>query len=411
MNKFFKALSMVLLALCTGVFSSVAYGRADVPDEFSVMRTDTLRLEWPYELLISQEQARAAASFEEGGSGSAEHTARVVTLGAVPVKDVTVRVTKRKYVNVGGDVFGIKLYTKGVIVVGLDEVVTKSGGSSPAQSAGIKKGDVITHANSVELDSADKLAQLVEASNGKPLTLRVLRNSESHTATLTPVMATDGKFKVGLWVRDSSAGIGTVTFFDSENGIFAGLGHAVCDIDTGEIMPLSQGEAVEASIVGCYRGTSGSPGELCGTFTDKRIGPLLVNNSSGVFGKMHGYTASHAQMPVAIENEVKTGKAQIIATIDKNGPEYYDIEITKIYSAVDSTNRNMVIKVTDGKLIDRTGGIVQGMSGSPIIQNSMLVGAVTHVFINDPTQGYAIFADKMLETIDTDVSLAIKNTS
>lgn len=126
MNKFFKALSMVLLALCTGVFSSVAYGRADVPDEFSVMRTDTLRLEWPYELLISQEQARAAASFEEGGSGSAEHTARVVTLGAVPVKDVTVRVTKRKYVNVGGDVFGIKLYTKGVIVVGLDEVDRKS---------------------------------------------------------------------------------------------------------------------------------------------------------------------------------------------------------------------------------------------------------------------------------------------
>lgn len=411
MTKFFKALSAALLALCTGVFTLVVNGMAQVPDELSVMSTDTLELDWPYELCTSQGQAKAAANFEQSGCGSVEHKARVVTLGAVPVKDVAVRVTKRKYVNIGGDVFGIKLYTKGVIAVGIDEVITEGGCVGPAHSAGIKKGDVITHADSVELDSADKLAQLVEQSNGKPLTLRVMRNSESHTAVLTPVRAEDGRYKAGLWVRDSSAGIGTVTFFDSENGIFAGLGHAVCDIDTGEIMPLSQGEAVEASIVGCYPGTSGSPGELCGTFTDKRIGSLLVNSHSGVFGEMLGYTASTAQLPVAIENEVKTGKAQIIATIDKNGPEYYDVEITRIYSAVDSTNRNMVIKVTDSELIDKTGGIVQGMSGSPIIQNSMLVGAVTHVFINDPTQGYAIFADKMLEAIDTNDSLAIKNAS
>ena len=411
MRIFFKSLSLVLLALCVGVFSAVAYGTADIPDEFNITASDTVELEAPFGIRTQYEMARTAATLGEG-DGCGEHKAQVVALGAFPVKTVTVNVTKRKYVNVGGDVFGIKLYTQGVIVVGIEGVTTNSGSSSPGENAGVKKGDVIVSVNSEALNSAEKLAQMVEASKGKPLLLELMRGKAKHRLSLTPLLAADGKYKAGLWVRDSSAGIGTITFSSGEGGVFAGLGHAVCDIDTGEIMPLSQGEAVMAQVVGCYRGAPGNPGELCGTFTKDVIGSLVANNPAGVFGIADNASpAKGAQLPVALENEIKTGKAQIIATVDENGPQYYDIEITKIYSSVDSTNRNMVVKVTDSVLLEKTGGIVQGMSGSPIIQNSMLVGAVTHVFINDPTQGYAIFAGKMLAAIDSIQSSPLKKAS
>ena len=204
----------------------------------------------------------------------------------------------------------------------------------------------------------------------------------------------DSKFKAGLWVRDSSAGIGTVTFYDRKNGIFAGLGHAVCDVDTGEELPISGGDAVNAAVKGCYKGKDGSPGELCGVFAPGEIGELYENCGIGVYGAFSELPKT-GEMPVAIVDEVKTGKAQIISTVDADGPQYYDIEITKIYTK--SGQRNMIIEVRDKRLIEKTGGIVQGMSGSPIVQNGMLVGAVTHVFINDPLKGYAIFAQTMAE--------------
>lgn len=411
MKNFFKSLSLVLLALSVGVFSAVAYGTADLPNEFNITASDTVELQAPFNIKHTDAKVRTAATLGEGAA-CGEHEAKIIVLGAFPVKTVTVNVTKRKYVNVGGNVFGIKLYTQGVIVIGIEGVTTNSGSSSPGEKAGVKKGDVIVKVNSQALSSAEKLAQMVESSAGKPLKLEIVRGDSKHTLSLTPLLAADGKYKAGLWVRDSSAGIGTTTFIDAENGIFAGLGHAVCDIDTGEIMPLSQGEAVQAKIVGCYRGTPGNPGELCGTFTQNQIGSLVVNNSSGVFGIVNSPQRDMGvQLPVALESEIKTGAAQIIATVDENGPQYYDIEITKIYSSVDSTNRNMVIKVTDSDLLEKTGGIVQGMSGTPIIQNSMFVGAVTHVFINDPTQGYAIFAGKMMETLDSIQQTRMKKAS
>ncbi|MCQ2474518.1 MAG: SpoIVB peptidase [Clostridia bacterium] len=307
--------------------------------------------------------------------------------------------SKRRYVGLGGDVFGIKMYTEGIIVIGIDSVTTAIGKASPAEKAGIRNGDIITHINSEKISSALEMTEMLEKSNGREMTLTIKRNDSVMELKLIPVLSSAGKYKAGIWVRDSSAGIGTITFYDDERASFAGLGHGVCDIDTGRIMPLSDGQAVTAKVNGYYKSSAGNPGELCGIFSDESLGSLRANLESGIFGTLD-YPSAAKRIPVALESEVCEGKAQIVATIDSSGPQYYDIEIVKVYPSSDRSTRNMIIKVTDSGLIEKTGGIVQGMSGSPIIQNSMLVGAVTHVFVNEPSQGYGIFASRMADALD-----------
>ncbi len=399
MGKSFKILSAICAVFCTVVLTAVAYGTLRIPDRFNVTSTESVLHGMFYDVRFETVGPVVKASSGDSDNVSEEYTVTVVALKIFPVKDARLAVAKRQYVIAGGNIFGVKLYTEGVIVVGLDDVATKSGNVSPAAEAGLKAGDVIVSVNGEKLDSTDEFSRLVEASSGKAMTLSVIREGKKKTLSLTPaVNKSDSKPKAGIWVRDSSAGIGTITFIDPQTGVFGGLGHAVCDVDTGKLMPLSQGEAVEATVNGCYRGSAGHPGELCGTFSKKVMGALLENTQAGIFGTAENPDKTAPTVPVAVKSEVHTGYAQIIATVDENGPQYYDIEITKIYTAGDSGFRNMSVRVTDERLIRLTGGIVQGMSGSPIIQDSMLAGAVTHVFVNDPTQGYAIFAENMLDT-------------
>ena len=284
------------------------------------------------------------------------------------------------------------------MIIRIDGVTTSSGNVSPGKAAGLKEGDMIISVDGVDVYRNRELSAIFASSGGKTLKLEIERDSKKKEINFTPVLCSeDSTYKGGLWIRDSTAGIGTVTWYDRTNGIFAGLGHAVCDADTGEIMPLSGGDAVEAEIKGCYKGTNGSAGELCGVFSSGSIGSLYINGETGVYGIMDSFDADDKVVPVALRQEVKTGAAQIICTVDDTGAEYYNIEIKKIFDGTDN-QRNMVIKVTDPVLLKKTGGIVQGMSGSPILQNGMLVGAVTHVFVDDPTEGYAIFAQNMTET-------------
>lgn len=395
MKRFFKALSFFLFVLCIPIFSAVVYGVSELPDEVSIGESETVDFGSVY-----SEEKREPVRSVSVGCGDFEYNSKIMALKVVPVKDIKVNVTKRRFVSPGGDIFGIKLYTKGVIVVSIDSVTTASGNSDPAMAAGIKCGDIITTINSEAATSAQQMTDAVEKSGGNPLQLRIDRNGEIIDATLTPVMSVNGKYKAGLWVRDSSAGIGTVTFYDDAAGMFAGLGHGVCDVDTGKIMPLNNGEAVRAKVNGFYKSSAGNPGELCGVFSDVALGSLRVNHEMGVYGGLL-QPSGKKLMPVALESEIRLGKAQMITTIDDSGPQYYDIEITKIYPSSDLSVRNMIIQVTDPVLLEKTGGIVQGMSGSPIVQNSMLVGAVTHVFVNSPEKGYAIFAQRMLGTMDT----------
>lgn len=391
MKRFFKNLTVGFAVYCVLIFSVVGYGASSLPDEYTVADNGKIELGNVYSVYTDVSDSAAVST------GQSEYTAEIKALGTIPVKDIKVSFTRRQYVNLGGNIIGIKMYTDGVIVVNVDKVSVKKGSVTPGTDAGLREGDIITAVENTPVNSSKEFSAMIEKSQGKALQLSVLRGTREYSMQMTPALSTSGKYKAGIWVRDSSAGVGTVTYTVPDGG-FVALGHAVCDVDTGELMPLSQGEAVEAGIKGIYKGSSDLPGELCGMFTGVSVGRLTGNFSTGIYGKFDDEEYLKGKtVAVARPQEIKEGKAQILCTVDESGPQYYDIEITRLYSPSDTANRNMVIKVTDERLIEKTGGIVQGMSGSPIIQNSMLAGAVTHVFISDPTQGYGVFATNMLE--------------
>ena len=391
MCRCFRVLSVICFFVAGAVLVFVMIGYARIPDEMTVSEFDRISVGKTYVCRTLSQNSGMTADKNE-------YVTSVKLFNIFPVKDARVTVTQRSYVVPGGNVFGIRLYTRGVMVIRIDRVTTRSGNRSPGREAGLKEGDMILSVDGASITRNTELSSVFASSGGRTLEMKIERNGEEKTLKFTPVPADDGTFKGGLWIRDSTAGIGTVTWYNRSNGIFAGLGHAVCDVDTGEIMPLSGGDAVEAEVKGCYRGKSGSAGELCGVFTSGTIGELYLNGYTGVYGIMNSFDKDSSVLPVALKQEVRTGAAQIICTVDENGPRYYDAEITKVYEDTSDHQRNLTIKITDEALIEKTGGIVQGMSGSPIVQNGMLVGAVTHVFVDDPTEGYGILAENMLDT-------------
>lgn len=325
-------------------------------------------------------------------------------LGLINIKPVSVQVVDRRVVALCGTPFGIKMVTDGVMVVGTGAVTDcNSRAVSPAQTAGIQEGDIILSINGEKISSKKQLTKLVESSAGQPLSLVVRRGEQLTSLHLSPVRSSlDNSYHLGLWVRDSSAGIGTMTFYDPNNGCFAGLGHAICDVDTGQLMPLSQGEIVEASIIGVHAGKSGSPGQLQGAFVANRsIGSLYTNSYNGVYGRLMNQPVDAQTIPMAQCQEVRQGPVQILTTVSGQKPQLFDACIEKLSLSQDEPTKNMVLRITDPDLLELSGGIVQGMSGSPIIQDGMLVGAVTHVFVNDPTRGYGIFAENMDNTLLT----------
>ena len=325
-------------------------------------------------------------------------------LGLINIKPVSVQVVDRRVVALCGTPFGIKMVTDGVMVVGTGAVTDcNSRAVSPAQTAGIQEGDIILSINGEKISSKKQLTKLVESSAGQPLSLVVRRGEQLTSLHLSPVRSSlDNSYHLGLWVRDSSAGIGTMTFYDPNNGCFAGLGHAICDVDTGQLMPLSQGEIVEASIIGVHAGKSGSPGQLQGAFVANRsIGSLYTNSYNGVYGRLMNQPVDAQTIPMAQCQEVRQGPVKILTTVPGQKPQLFDACIEKISLSQDEPTKNMVLRITDPDLLELSGGIVQGMSGSPIIQDGMLVGAVTHVFVNDPTRGYGIFAENMDNTLLT----------
>lgn len=414
MKKFFKAVTLLSAACAALVFGLLGVAEQTVPDELYVAQG---HMPWVGRLCVaapkepaSQVQLHLANA---APAQAQEYDVEVKLLNLFPVKSSHVTVTQRSYVIPGGTAFGLRLYTNGVVIVGMDPVETKEGSVNPAKEAGLKEGDVLISVDGHPVSRNEEVSQIFKGCGGNALTLRIRRGAEEMEVKFQPACsASDGKFRAGLWIRDSSAGVGTLTFYDPESRVFAGLGHAICDVDTGEEMPLLAGDIVEAHINGCYKGSKGAAGELCGVFGSKVMGTLTVNGNTGVYGFMNSTSALTGKpVPVALRQEVKTGPAQIISTVEGDTPRYYDVEITKIYSGSGDQGKNMIVEVTDPELIEKTGGIVQGMSGSPILQNGMLVGAVTHVFVNNPLQGYAIFADTMLETAENTASQPEKKAS
>jgi stage IV sporulation protein B len=324
-------------------------------------------------------------------------------LGLIPLKSVTVKSVPEISLYPGGISVGVKLNTKGVLVVALSDIETSNGkGVSPAAQCGINIGDSIVKINNKYIDNSEMLVREINANDGSDIEVVIDRKGEEIVKNIKPIKSSsDGKFKIGLWVRDSTAGVGTLTFYDDKTKKFAALGHPVTDVDTGTILNIHKGEIVSSSIVSIRKGVKGNPGELKGIFVEENLilGEVYKNTECGIFGKAdHNLVNKKFSKPmkIALRNEIKEGKAQVLTTIDENGPKLYDIEIQKLLAQDSPGPKSMVIKVTDPILLQKTGGIVQGMSGSPIIQDNKIVGAVTHVLINKPDTGYGIYIEWML---------------
>ena len=321
-----------------------------------------------------------------------------LTLGGwLPIKTIRAVVTERPRVTVCGTPFGVKMFSEGALIVGFSEIGQADGGTSnPAKEAGLRLGDRVICIGQTRTESNDAVKEALDAAEGQSVEVVYIRSGEQKLTALTPVWdGAAGQWRAGMWVRDSSAGVGTLTFADEELGVFAGLGHPISDSDTGESVALRSGEIVPCEITGCSAGTAGSPGELKGHFLSAHaIGTIRINGENGVYGTTRTHFSGQLR-EIAFAQEVVTGPAEIWATIEGETPRAYRIQIERVSDA--DPRRNLVIRVTDPSLLSATGGIVQGMSGSPILQNGRLVGAVTHVLVNDPTRGYGIFAQTMLE--------------
>lgn len=303
-------------------------------------------------------------------------------------------------VILGGMPFGIKFSTEGVTVIGFSDIDGISKTQNPAYLAGIRAKDVILKVNGKTVSDAEELTRTVEGSEGKEISLTYKRGQVEKTVNITPVYSqTEKKFKTGIWVKDSGAGIGTVTYILKDTNEFGGLGHGICDGDTGELIRMRQGDVLNVTVHAVKKGVAGAPGELKGHFNTKQIGKLYSNTDCGVFGKLTTLPEQSGRIiKVGTRNELEEGEACLYCTLDDGEKAEYKIEISAINKNA-SGSKCFVIKVIDPALIEKIGGIVQGMSGSPIVQNGRLVGAVTHVMINDPTVGYGIFIENMLQTM------------
>ena len=342
---------------------------------------------------VMYEPAFTHYEYGHGGVSDEEQTATVVVLG-IPIKNVSVNVFKKTEVIPGGQSFGIRLKTRGITVAGTGSVILKDGTAEPAAAAGLKENDIIISVNGIEAISSQQFTELLKQNGENGLKIKYRRESVEYETVLYPVMDEHGEYKAGLWLKDTTAGIGTVTYIIPEDNSFGGLGHGICEADSKELLPFYSGEVIEAHITGVKRGKNGEPGELRGYFEKEPSGTLTANTESGVFGTLESCDKSKT-VQIALKDKVKTVDVKILCTVDRSGVCEYDAKIIKILS-YDTKEKNFIVKITDEELIKKTGGIVQGMSGSPILQDGKLIGAITHVMVNDPSRGYGIFIENML---------------
>ncbi|MCL2828188.1 MAG: SpoIVB peptidase [Oscillospiraceae bacterium] len=299
-----------------------------------------------------------------------------------------------------GQTVGINIKCDGVMIVALGEVETDTGTVSPAKAAGLLPGDVITQVGTTRISSLAEFKAAIEKSGTEIMAVQIDRAGETLQTHLLPARDQSGANVLGLWLRDGMAGIGTVTFYDPASGLFGALGHSVSDVETGALVPLGEGAIMPATVKSVRKGEAGMPGELQGEFDfAKKIGSLTANTLTGIFGKLEDNVQFQQEkaLPIGGAKDIALGPATILANINGKSIQEFDIEITRIFSGGD--DRNMMITVTDPALITQTGGIVQGMSGSPIIQDGKIVGAVTHVLINNPEKGYGISIESMLRSL------------
>lgn len=384
---------------------------ASIPSNYVLFQEEKLNVKTLFGVSLQKKEnnkpeiMQASANFSGQIETLEKEEYQVSLFDKIPVKNVSVNVIpKTKVVPVGASV-GLKLYTNGVLVVGMSEIENiQKEKDKPYENTGIKEGDMIVALNKKEITCTADLVQTVNSSQGEEISVEYVREGNKYETNIKPSKTVNNEYKLGLWVRDAAAGVGTISFYEPNTGMYGALGHGIIDVDTEELITIAKGELVTTNIIDVVKGEKGKAGEIRGSIhNQKKVGQVYKNTAFGIYGKMENLTSLNINSANAIEvatrDEIKEGPAKIICTLENNKTEEYEIEIQKIMKNNNTNNKSMILKVTDSRLLEKTGGIVQGMSGSPIIQNGKFCGAVTHVLVNDPTSGYGVFADLMLKQI------------
>ncbi|MBE6787443.1 MAG: SpoIVB peptidase [Ruminococcaceae bacterium] len=410
-NKIIKALFFTFLISSVMIFSGVVYLENTLDSEFKIKNGDSLTITAP--VPITAEYNGAKLSNVSGKYAPLnEFSVNLKAFGIIPISSAKVEVVDQLQVAVLGMPFGMKIYTKGVLVSDITSVSTQNGNKNPAKKAGIKVGDYILSVNGKQVYTNEDLGYIVESSGGKNMKFCVIRGKTKLYFNFSAVMDKNTEqYKIGVWVKDSSAGIGTLTFYSPSTNLLCGLGHGICDDQSKKLLKINSGEIVSAQIISIDKGKMGTAGQLKGKFNYDTLGDIRLNCNQGVYGTFKGNLKFTNLTEIALKQEIKEGKAQIITTIDGEVPKAYSCKIALKGANYNSSTQNMIVTVTDKELLEKTGGIVQGMSGSPILQNGKLIGAITHVLLEDSTKGYAIFAENMLETAQSVANEQLKEAS
>lgn len=395
---------LLMLILLSSIVGLLALVDSSIPDQMTVFTADDLqtsKIITLTEITSKNHIVRPVINLEkdkEETSYSKQYSAKLFNI--IPLKKVTVTFFNERMLIPGGMVFGVKLITDGILVTGLSDIDTAYGSISPAKMAGLTLSDAILSINGITTNSVEEVTKLVNLSQGKTVLLEVLRGDDQIEIEVDPVYSSkDDQYKIGVYLRDSTMGIGTVTFIDPKSRTFSGLGHGIYDLDTGVLLSIKSSIIADATVDDVVKGVPEFPGELKGKFKES-IGIAMSNTHSGIFGVLDkGFNIDKRNLlPIGLRQDVKEGRASIISMVNSKGAQEYEIEIIKIYKNSDIA-KNFLLKITDSRLLEETGGIVQGMSGSPIIQDGKIIGALTHVLVGDPSKGYGVFLDNILSAI------------
>ena len=395
-----RNLKRLLIVLVLTIIYVYVCNISMLPSDIILMQGETLNLNTVFGLNVQDEETMQASSSLNNSiveeTGQMDLSLNLFNLFSV--KDVTVNVIPKTTVIPVGKAIGMKLYTEGVLVVGMSEIE----GKKPYENSGIETGDKIIEVDNNQIDNTDELIECVNNSNGKELEIKYISDNEEKTTSIEPVKTSNNEYKLGLWVRDAAAGVGTLTFYEPSTGEFGALGHGINDVDTYELIDIASGELVTTNIIDIVKGEDGSPGEIRGTIDNGiSLGNIYKNTGFGIYGNIDNVAklnlTQYKEYEVANRSEITTGKAEILCELENGKTQSYEIEIQRLFLENNENNKSMLIKVTDEELLEKTGGIIQGMSGAPIIQNGKFIGAVTHVLVNDAKTGYAVFGDLMIK--------------
>lgn len=409
-TKVTKQLKIVPIILILLIMYIYALAIDNVPNNMVVFEGETISVNTllGFTLNVKNDEGTIETSSNAGEQQLSQTGKKELSLNLfdnIEIKKVDVDVIPKTKVIPVGSIAGLKLYTNGVLVVGMSEIEgTDNKKYKPYENSGIVEGDSIISVNDTNVTSTDELTRKVNNSRGKPVDIKYVHDEETKECSITPVEISRNDYKLGLWVRDSAAGVGTVTFYDPTSKTFGALGHGITDIDTDQLINISSGQFVTSNILNVTKGESGSPGKVQGTIENGNdIGQIYKNTKFGVYGKVDNVSSlnidTSKEMEVALREDIQEGNATILCNLDNQNVKEYQIEIEKIYRENNYDNKSMKIKVIDPELLEKTGGIIQGMSGAPIIQNGKFVGAVTNVLVSNPQEGYGIFGDMMIKQV------------